>query len=330
MTMQSRRLFMGTTAALSFASLAQAAAPKLDPAEITAPFQTLPGDKAIRILAPSANGQPALDIAVNAAARLFVGSAIKTFILAEALRQADTPSVVSALQATQLDLNAGVWSADSATFNPPNLFGSVSQRTALEAMIMHSDNTATDMCLVHAGPDKVRRFIRSAGLTQTAIPDSTRSFFGYLLGARDYETFTWQQLQAGLSGKIVNPPLNQVQTLASSAEDFVSFYSKALQGEFFSNPATLAEYRRILSLGDAIWLVPLPLGLSAFCKGGSIDVPGFHCLCVAGGMFCNHRWIYFAIILNWDAKPERDPQTVTAFATATNQALSHVVSALAT
>jgi beta-lactamase class A len=32
----------------------------------------------------------------------------------------------------------------------------------------------------------VRGFIASAGLTNTLIPDSTRVFFGYLLGAPDY------------------------------------------------------------------------------------------------------------------------------------------------
>jgi beta-lactamase class A len=330
--MRSRRYFMGATAALSCASttsLAQAVGTTIDANEIVSLFQLLPGEKAIRIWAPAADGKAPLDIAVNASSRMFVGSAIKTFILAEALRQSDTPDVVKTLQTTQLELDASVWSPDSAMFNPPNLIGSVSQRTALEAMIMHSDNTGTDMSIKHAGADNVRRFIESAGLTRTAIPDSTRSFIGYLLGARDYKTFTWQQLQTEMSGPMVNPPLNDVQTLASSADDFVSFYSRALQGTFFNNPATLAEYRRILSLGDAIWLVPLPLGLSAFCKGGSIDVPGFHCLCVPGGMYFNHRWVYFAIILNWDAKAETDPKTVTAFAGATSRALGRVVSALA-
>jgi beta-lactamase class A len=323
---------MGATAALSFASttsLVAAAGTTIDVNEIVSLFQSLPGETAIRIWAPATDGKTPVDIAVNGSSRMFVGSAIKTFILAEALRQSDTPDVVKALQTTQLKLDASVWSADSATFNPPNLIGSVSQRTALEAMIMHSDNTATDMSIKHAGADNVRRFIESAGLTKTAIPDSTRGFFGYLLGARDYKTFTWQHLQTAMSGPMVNPPLNDVQTLASSADDFVSFYSRALQGTFFNNPATLAEYRRILSLGDAIWLVPLPLGLSAFCKGGSIDVPGFHCLCVPGGMYFNHRWVYFAIILNWDAKAETDPKTVNAFASAASQALGRVVGALA-
>ena len=45
-----------------------------------------------------------------------------------------------------------MWSADSATFNPPNMIGMVSERTAMEAMLMHSDNTGTDMMLKFTGP----------------------------------------------------------------------------------------------------------------------------------------------------------------------------------
>ena len=74
--------------------------------------------------------------------------------------------------------------------------------------------------------------------------------------------------------------MNKEQTLASSADDLVSYYSRALQGEFFKNKETLTEFRRILTLGDAIWLLSMPLGASAIVKGGSIDVAGFHALSV--------------------------------------------------
>jgi beta-lactamase class A len=84
----------------------------------------------------------------------------------------------------------------------------VSERTALEAMILHSDNTGTDMSIKLVGPDNVRGFIASAGLTNTLIPDSTRVFFGYLLGAPDYKTFTWDDLVAAADDPIVNSPLN--------------------------------------------------------------------------------------------------------------------------
>src|SRR5215470_10148260 len=106
--------------------------------QILSLINALPGDKAVKILAPAANGKPEFSVELNATKQMFVGSAIKTFILAEALRQADSPNVVKTISAKQLTLDASVWSVDSATFNPPNLIGQVSERTALEAMIEHS------------------------------------------------------------------------------------------------------------------------------------------------------------------------------------------------
>src|SRR3984957_12268616 len=180
------------------------------PAAILSLFKSLPGDIAVKIYAPATNGKPEFLVESNSSKQMFVGSAIKTFILCEALRQADSAKVVQTLRAQQLTLDASVWSVDSATFNPPNLIGKVSQRTALEAMIMHSDNTGTDMSIKQAGPDKVREFIASIGLKNTQIPDSTRSLFAYLLNAKNYKTFSWDELSIGVAtGKLVNPALTK-------------------------------------------------------------------------------------------------------------------------
>jgi beta-lactamase class A len=290
-------------------------------------FAKLPGTNAIKIVAPATRRTRRLQVSVKSSERLFIGSAFKTFVLAEALRQAE-PDVVATITGRELALDASVWSPDSATFNPPNLSGKVSERTALEAMILHSDNTGTDMSLKQVGADNVRALIASAGLTNTLIPDATRSFIGYLLGAPDYLTFTWDQYVAAANDPIVNPPLNTTQTLASSADDLVSWYSRALQGQFFKGGAALQEYRAILSIGDIIWLLPLPLGVSAFAKGGSIDVPGFHALCGAGGMFFDDVWVYFCLTINWDAAAQADPATVEAWAAAGSKALQVVKDAL--
>jgi len=118
------------------------------------------------------------------------------------------------------------------------------------------------------------------------------------------------------------------QTLASSADDLVSWYSRALQGQHFEGGAALQDYRAILSLGDIIWLLPVPLGVSAFAKGGAIDVPGFHALCGAGGMFFDEVWVYFCLTINWDAAAEVDPATVEAWAAAGSRALQLVKDAL--
>lgn len=303
--------------------------PDASPQAILALFKSLPGEVAVKISAPAINGKPAFAVDLNSAKVLFCGSAFKTFVLCEALRQADSPDVVKTITSQQLDLNASVWSFDSAVFNPPNLIGKVSLRTALEAMISHSDNTATDMCMKHTGPEKVREFVASIGIKDGMIPDSTRAFGGYLFGAKDYAAFSWEQLCASTNQSMVNKPLNNVQSMAFSADDFVSYYSRALQGEFFHNQQTLNQFRQILSIGDAIWLVPLPLGVSAFLKGGSIDITGFHALCVPGGMLFDDRWVYFCLTINWDAAAEKDPATVKAFAAACSQALALTKQALA-
>ena len=70
------------------------------------------------------------------------------------------------------------------------------------------------------------------------------------------------------------------------------------------------------------------LGVSAFLKGGSIDVPGFHGLCLPGGMFFDDRWVYFCLTINWTAAAETDPATVQAYAAAASHALQLVKDAL--
>ena len=115
----------------------------------------------------------------------------------------------------------------------------------------------------------------------------------------------------------------------SSADDLASHYSRALQGSFFRHDETLHQLLATLSIGDVIWLLPFPLGTNGFAKGGSIDVPGFHAVCAAGGMTFDDVWVYFCFTINWDAAAEQDPATVVAWAEATAQALQLVKDSLA-
>ena len=154
--------------------------------------------------------------------------------------------------------------------------------------------------------------------------------FAYLLGAKDPKAFSWEELGAAANSPIVNSPMNKVETMAGTGDDFVSYYSRALHGEFFKNKETLNEFRRILASSDAIWLLPLPLGVSAFVKGGSIDVPGFHAVCAPGGMLFDDRWVYFFLAINWYAKAESDVETAKAFAAAGGRALTMVKEKLST
>jgi beta-lactamase class A len=85
--------------------------------------------------------------------------------------------------------------------------------------------------------------------------------------------------------------------MASSPRDLVAFYTPALQGELFRYAETLAVFRAILALADAIPMV-MPLGVNAFLKGGSLDLPPHYALSLAGGLYVPHRWVYFALIAN--------------------------------
>ncbi|WGJ14770.1 serine hydrolase [Methylocapsa sp. D3K7] len=327
---RSRREFLKTAAAtttltsIPLAAAADATNAAGLPAQTIGLFEALPGDKALKIYAPTVGLKPGILIQSNASKMLFVASAIKTFVLCTALRQIDSPDIVHTLEDTELTLDDTVWSFGSPAFNPPNLTGVVSERTTLEAMITRSDNTATDMAFKLAGANNVRAFIAAAGLKNTLVPDSTRALTGYLFGAANYKTVTWAQLLQVVQGPIVHPFLNSVETLASSADDLTSYYSRALQGAFFQHAETLNEFRRILTLCDFIYLVPLPLGVSAYAKSGNADFPSFHARSIAGGMFFSGRWVYFAFIINWYAANQDDSQTVNAFFAAIHLTLTRI------
>ena len=292
-------------------------------AEIQKAFADLPGRKGVKIWAPRSGKAPEFLTALNAGERLFSASANKAYILCERLRQLDSWGVEEKLIDHKINLDQTIWSLGSPVFDPPNLAGMISERTAMEAMISHSDNTATDLVLKEATPKKVRQFIQAIGAKSTMIPDSTRALAAYLFGADNYLTITWQEL-LNIAGDLVRPVLNNVETLASSAADLVSFYAQALQGQFFVNPQTLTQFRRILSLGDITSLVPIPIGINAFGKAGYFDSPGAHARCIAGGMYFPDRWVYFAMVLNWDTPDVEDKRTVHAYFRATRTAIELV------
>ena len=145
---------------------------------------------------------------------------------------------------------------------------------------------------------------------------------------QDFRDFSWADLQAAADDPFVNPVLNPVQTLVSSADDLVSFYSRALRGAFFKNAQTTSEFRRILTLADAIYKVPVPLGVSAYLKGGSIDTPGLHALSLPGAMYFDDRWVFYAFTLIWDAKAQSDPATAQQFVAAVGAGLDLVKESL--
>jgi beta-lactamase class A len=168
-------------------------------------------------------------------------------------------------------------------------------------MIAHSDNTATDVALAATGPAQVRALISRAGLKQTQVPHSTRRLFSYLAGAPEGADLGWEDMQRVANGGLAGTPrrpLNDSETMVSTAEEIVRWYQQALRGAFFEKPATLIEFKRIQGMAGVIAMV-VPPDTVAYAKGGSIDWQDFHCLCVAGQMIVATVPITFCLTINW-------------------------------
>lgn len=236
------------------------------------------------------------------AARLFVGSAVKTFILAQYLREVEAGRLT---EEQQLAIDDSVRSLSSPVFL--DLTGKTAARNVLEAMISHSDNTATDAALAAVGVDKVRALIAEARLRDTQIPNSTRRLFSYLAGAPEGVDVGWAGMQrliaAPSSGAAAHtrPALNNHQTMASTAEDMVRWYQQALRGAFFRKPGTLVEFKRIQAMADAIVHV-VPPDTVAYAKGGSIEWAGFHCFSLPGQMIVGKVPVTFCFTINWTGR----------------------------
>ena len=234
---------------------------------------------------------------------LFVGSAIKTFILAQNLIDA-----ASGYNGASLDKRYAIDNAIRSPVSPvlASVEGTQEMRYLLEAMIAHSDNTATDIALAAVSPDRVRALIADAGLTDTRIPTSTRSMISYLAGAPVGVDWGWRKVSALASAEALpsalqqspRVPLNPHDTMASTAIDMVRWYRNALRGEYFPDDQTLREFKRIQRMGDAIDKV-VPDNHVAYAKGGSIDWNGFHALSVAGQMLVGRCTATFCFSYNW-------------------------------
>lgn len=257
--------------------------------------------------------------------RLFVGSAIKTFILAQYLRDLEAGRVP---EEQQLAIDDTVRSPSSPVFL--NLSGTTPARSVLEAMIAHSDNTATDAALAVVGPERVRALVAEAGLASTQIPDSTRRLFSYVVGGERGQDLGWERIRRMVTASQAGPSraaLNDDETMASTARDMVHWYGRALKGNFFKKPATLVEFKRIHAMADAIVKV-VPADTMAYAKGGSIDWGGFHCLCFAGQMIVRGAPVTFCFTVNWTGADDGVPTMFHSYATAVGDVLRQAAEAL--
>jgi beta-lactamase class A len=234
---------------------------------------------------------------------LFTASAYKTFVLGQYLRDIEAARLA---EDDQLAIDDSVRMIASPAFI--ELAGSTEARVVLEAMIAHSDNTATDRATAEVGADRVRALIAEAGLRSIRIPDSTRIFLSYLVGAPAGVDLGWPGIVDALQNPPgpLRPPLNDVITLAGTARDFVSWYEQALQGAFFAKPETLTEFKRIQAMSEQI-AKTVPPDTPAYAKGGELPaLLGFkrNAKSFAGQMVVSsgdrRTPVTFCFIVNWD------------------------------
>lgn len=239
---------------------------------------------------------------------MFVGSAVKTFMLAEYLRSDLSDLAVMNIDDSVRSISSTVYGDQTLAGQPQpdlKLDGQTLARSVLEAMISHSDNTATDAILAAVGADNVRELIDQVGLDSVSIPDSTRRLFTYLASGEDVDV-SWETLQQYVD----NPPdkqhaINDVQSMLASASDMVRWYETALLDPSFFSAADLAQFKRISSMADALHVV-VPDNLAAYGKGGSITWNDFSCISVSGQMLMptmvpGQPWIplTFSFNVNW-------------------------------
>src|SRR5438270_3203546 len=117
---------------------------------------------------------------------LFTASAYKTFVLGQYLRDVEA-GLLS--EDEPLAIDDSVRDPSSPVFL--ELAGTTTARSVLEAMIAHSDNTATDIATEKVGADRVRALVAEAGLSAIRIPASTRLFRSYILGAAAEVDLGW-------------------------------------------------------------------------------------------------------------------------------------------
>lgn len=267
-------------------------------------FAELAPNTAVNILHYDGSAQQ--QYAHQADRQLFVGSAVKIFILAQFLRDVEA-GLLS--EDSQFAVGPDVWSPGSLVLQ--HLQGSTTGRSILEAMIQHSDNTATDIAINAVGATKVRQHIQQAGLTQTQIPDSTRKLFSYLAGAPNGTDIGWsgmQDLARDIYPGTARHAINTEQSMLSTAHEMSHWYEQVLSGKFFTQEQTLAEFKRI-SFNTKM----VPIDTLAYGKGGSLDWEDFHCFCLAGQMHHNKARTNFCFIINWEGPLQEVPQVFEKF-----------------
>lgn len=252
---------------------------------------------------------------------LFVGSVVKTFILAAYLLAVQDQGLTLA---EQLPVNDEVRSLVSPVLG--EVSGTMPARSVLEAMIAHSDNTATDIALKKIGVEAARAVITRVPLQGVRVPTSTRRLFSHLAGAAPGQDIGWEGAKAVIADRLPGSPrpiVNEVETMVAPASAMVAWYRYVLSGRLFTSETALSEFRRISGMADAMSAI-VPPGIAAYGKGGSIVWQGENALSVAGQMVVRGIPASFCFSRNWQGGSDTVARVTAETVTAARQVLRAV------
>jgi beta-lactamase class A len=279
-------------------------------------FARLPGASCLIV----ADDKDPWQIGQHAGERRFVGSALKTFILARYLRDVEDGRLT-------LDKQLAVDTGTDA--EQPGFLNLTGRRQGQRARGQYPQRQyGTDIAMAAVGVDRMRALIAEAGLQHTQIADSMRKMFCYLAGLEAGMDVGWPAVQALVDHpRNPRPALNDRMTMASTAEDMVSWYRRALRPDYFKKPATRVEFRRIQAMATALWQV-VPADTVAYGKGGSIDWGNFHCYCLPGQMIVGKTPVTFCFTINWTGPDEGVASMFKEYVSAVAYALEEAVKAV--
>ncbi len=203
-----------------------------------------------------------------------VGSTFKAFVAAEYARQ-----VVSGIvdPTTEVTVHAEDRVDSSVVLETVPDGESVTLQAAAEAMIAVSDNTATDLLLRAVGVDEVRKLLARMGLTDTTVPDTTRSI---------YERFK------------AEPGWWPVACL-TTMRDLTTFYAAVVAGGALGSAEATDRFLRLMRQEDIAQGSAWPDGVLCYRKSGMLEPPPLLAMGMAGTFARGDRSIAtFAFALN--------------------------------
>ncbi|MDP9364642.1 MAG: class A beta-lactamase-related serine hydrolase [Chloroflexota bacterium] len=202
-----------------------------------------------------------------------VGSCFKAFVAAECCRRVER-GTLRWDEALVLTADLRVPSRAALDALPDGATAMV--REAAAAMIVVSDNTATDLLLRRPGIGGVRSLVAEAGLAATRLPKSVRAV--YDAGEAD--------------------PDGRAEASVSTMRDLTRFYARAFGGGIFAEPATLDAFKEIMRQEDLDQATAWPAGVRCYRKSGYLAPPPLLGTGMAGAFEANGRVVPFAFACN--------------------------------